>query len=132
MRMARDVLREEDRAGTGAPHGHALGDALAGLGDDLVRLGELFDRRALAPRADERVDIVELFRPAHVDRVGTERAESFEMLSEVALETENADARARRSTGVLTSRGRQGVRRAGSSRARARASVRRDRAKPQR
>src|SRR5436853_1663606 len=128
MRMARHVLREEDRAGAGAPHRHAVGDALAELWDDLVTLCELSDRRALATGDDQRVDIVELLGPAHIDRIGAERAERCEMLGEVALKTEDTDPRARRSTGVLTSRGRQGVRRAGSSRAQARASARRARA----
>src|SRR5262249_34529007 len=98
---------------------------LAQLRDDLVALGQLADGRALAAGDDERVDVVELLGTAHVDRVRADALEDAQMLGEVALETEDADAR-----GLClraTSRGRQGVRRAGSSRARDRASARRDR-----
>src|SRR5712691_13506549 len=130
MRMTRHVLREEDRSGAGAPHRHAVGGSLADLRDDPVVLRELADRRALAARDDERVDVVELLGPAHVDTFRANAAERGEVLAEIALEAEDADASGL--VGAITSRGRQGVRRRGWSRARDHASALRDRARPRR
>jgi hypothetical protein len=115
MRMTRNVLLEEDRSGAGPPHGHPSRGSLAQLRDDPVLLRELADRRALTAGDDERVDVVELLRPAHVDTVYADLAQPIEVLAEIALEAEDADAR-----GLgwdPTSRGRQGVRRRGWSRA---------------
>ncbi len=91
--MTGHVLREEDRSGAGAPHRHPSLRALLELRDDPVVLRELADRRALAAGDDERVDVVELFRPAHVDAIGADGAQRAEVLAEVALEAEDADAR---------------------------------------
>ena len=67
MRVAGNVLRDEDGAGARAPHRHALGDAVLELVDDPVLAGELADRRALAAGDDQRVDLVELLGAADVD-----------------------------------------------------------------
>src|SRR5207248_9419018 len=108
MGMAGNIFREEDRAGTRAPHRHAVGHALAQLGDDLVALGELADRRARAPRDDERGDVIKLRWTAHVYPFGSDPLEGAQVLGEIALEAEDADA-----SGLgwgFTSRGRQDVR----------------------
>src|SRR6266540_6990029 len=109
MRMTRHILREEDRSGAGAPDRHTILRALAKLRDDPVLICELADRRALAARDDECVDVVELFRSAHVDTVCADAAQRAEVLAEVALEAEDADASGLART--ITSRGRQDVRR---------------------
>src|SRR5947207_1226646 len=96
MRMTGHVLREEDRSGAGAPHRHPLCGTFAELRNDPVALRELPDRRALAARDDEPVDVVELLWPTHVDPLRTHAAEGGEVLAEIALETEDADARRRR------------------------------------
>src|SRR5687767_2063797 len=57
MRMAGNVLREEDRSGAGAPYRHPVPRAFAQLRDDAVVLRELADRRALTAGDDERVDV---------------------------------------------------------------------------
>src|SRR5439155_832514 len=95
-RMTGHVLREEDRSGAGAPHRHPLCGTFAELRNDPVALRELPDRRALAARDDEPVDVVELLWPTHVDPLRTHAAEGGEVLAEIALETEDADARRRR------------------------------------
>ena len=91
--MPRHVFREEDRARAGAPHRHPLAHALTQLRDDLVPRRELADRRALAAGDDERVDVVELLGSAHIDRVRADAAQRAQVFGEVALETEDADAR---------------------------------------
>ena len=55
-------------------------------------LGELPDRRALAPGDDERIDLIELIGSAHIDGIGAESFEGVEVLAEVALKTEDAGA----------------------------------------
>src|SRR5258706_9697681 len=92
MRVAGYVLRDEDRPGAGAPHRHAAGDPFPQLRDDPVPLGELADGRALAAGDDQRVDVVELIRPAHITCLGTDAGQNAQVLGEVALETEDADA----------------------------------------
>ena len=94
--MTGHVLREEDRSGAGAPHRHPLCGTFTELRNDPVALRELPDRRALAARDDEPVDVVELLWPTHVDPLRTHAAEGGEVLAEIALETEDADARRRR------------------------------------
>ena len=54
--------------------------------------GELSDRGALSARNDERVDVIELFGTAHVDRLGAEPLEGREVFAEIALEPEDAGA----------------------------------------
>src|SRR2546425_510989 len=93
VRMAGHVLRHEDRPRARAPHRHPRGGAIAQLLDDPVLLRELSDRRALAARDDERVDLVKLLRAAHVDRFHTEPIERGEVLRKVALETQDTGAR---------------------------------------
>src|SRR5437899_4791064 len=93
VRMAGHVLGNEDRPGAGAPDRHPLGDAVAELLDDPVLLRELADGRALTPGDDERIDLAELLRPAHVDRGDPEPTERGEVLREVALQPEDARAR---------------------------------------
>src|SRR5688572_5825727 len=92
MRMTGDVLREEDRSGASAPHRHPGRGPLAQFRDDAVVLGELADRRALTAGDDERVDVVELLRPPHVDTVGADIAQRTQVLAEIALKAEDADA----------------------------------------
>src|SRR5437870_889407 len=94
MRMTWHNLREEDRSSAGAPHRHALCGAFAEFRGDPVVLRELADRRALAARDDERVDLVELLGAAHVDAFSADAAECGEVLAEIALKAEDADARA--------------------------------------
>ena len=53
---------------------------------------ELADRGAFAAGNDERIDVIELLRPAHVDGVGPESLEGVEVLAEIALEAEDAGA----------------------------------------
>src|SRR5947207_4178117 len=89
VRMVRNVLRDEDRAGARAPHRHAFGDAVLELVDDPVLARELPDRRALAAGNDQCVDLVELLGPADVDAFHAESIERGEVFSEIALETEN-------------------------------------------
>src|SRR5258706_14932673 len=113
MRVAGYVLRDEDRTGAGAPHRHPAGDPFPQLRDDPVALGELADGRALAAGNDQRVDVVELIGPTHITRLGTDAGQDAQVLGEVALETEDADARGL--CLATTSRGRQGVRPAGSA-----------------
>ena len=96
MGMAGHVRGDEDRTRAGPPHRHARRGALLELGDDPVVRGELADRRALAARDDERVDLVELLGAPHVDRLDAEVAQRREVLGEVPLETEDAGARGRR------------------------------------
>ena len=93
VRMTGNVLRDEDRACTCAPHRHAFGDAVLELVDDPVLAGELADRRALAAGDDQRVDLVELLGSADVDAFHAEPIERGEMFREVALETEDPGAR---------------------------------------
>src|SRR5688572_6615762 len=115
MRVTGTVLREKDRPRACPPHRHPGRRAVAELRDDPVVLRELADRGALAAGDDQRVDVVELLRPAHVDTVGADLAQRIQVLAEIALEAEDADA-----SGLgwrFTSRGRQGVRRRGWSRA---------------
>ena len=92
MRMTGNILREKDRARACPPYGHPGRRAVAQLRDDPVVLRELADRRALAAGDDERVDVVELLRPPHVDTVGADLAQPIEVLAEIALEAEDADA----------------------------------------
>jgi hypothetical protein len=108
----------------------ALRDAVLELVDDPVLARELADRRALAARDDERVDVIELLGPAHVDAFHTETVERGEMFREVALKTENACACGQRA--AITNRGLQVVLVPGSSRAKGRASPRRVHEKPRR
>jgi hypothetical protein len=53
---------------------------------------ELADRRALAARDDEGIDVIELLGTADIDCLGPESLECFEVLAEIALETEDAGA----------------------------------------
>jgi hypothetical protein len=115
MRMTGNVLREKDGAGAGPPNGHSGRGALAELRDDPVVVRQLSDRGALTAGDDERVDVIELLGPAHVDTVGADIAQRAEMLAEVALEAEDADASGQGF--AITNRGLQGVRRRGWSRA---------------
>src|SRR2546423_2729743 len=66
VRMAGDLLRDEDRARARAPHGHALGDAVLELVDDAVLARELAGRRAPAPRDDGALGAVERLKSAGV------------------------------------------------------------------
>ncbi len=92
MRMTGHIAGDEDRAGTGTPHGHAGSDPRPKLWDEAVLLGELADRRALATWDHERVDVIELLGTAHIDGRGAESFEGVEMLAEVALKAEDAGA----------------------------------------
>ena len=92
MGMAGHVARDEDRAGAGPPHRHAVGHALIELRDEAVLRGELADRRALAAGDDQRVDVIELLGTADVDGLRTDALESLAMLAEVALQAEDAGA----------------------------------------
>ena len=92
MRMTGDVFGNEDRTGTGSPDGHAFGRTVAQLLDEAVLARELTDRRALTARNDERVDRIELLRPADVDGFDADALERRQVLREVALETEDAGA----------------------------------------
>src|SRR5437867_12532092 len=109
MRVAGDVLREEDGARARAPHRKSGGDPFTNLWDDPVALGELADGGALPAGDDQRIDVIELLGPTHVDGLGTDAGQDAQMLGEVALEAEDADARGL----CATSRGRQDARRAG-------------------
>jgi len=53
---------------------------------------ELADRRALAARNHQRIDLIELLRSAYVDGFGAQPLECVEVLAEVALEAEDAGA----------------------------------------
>ena len=90
VRMTGHLARDEDRTGTRSPHRHALGDARPKLWDEAVVLGELADGRALATGYDERVDVVELLRPAHVHGGRAQAFEGVEVLAEVSLKSEDA------------------------------------------
>src|SRR5438552_561648 len=128
VRVAGHLFRDEDRARARAPHGHAFGDAILELVDDPVLARELADRRALATRDDQRVDLVELLRPADIDAFDAEAIERGEMFREVALKTEDAGARGQRA--AVTNRGLQVVLAPGSTRAKVPAWPRRVRATP--
>src|SRR5438034_10202203 len=64
VRVAGHLFRDEDRARARAPHRHTFGDAILELVDDPVLARELADRRALATRGDQRVDLGELLGPS--------------------------------------------------------------------
>jgi hypothetical protein len=49
-------------------------------------------RTRLAAGDDQRIDVVELLRLAHIDRVGAEPLEGVEVLAKIALEAEDACA----------------------------------------
>src|SRR5438552_13612931 len=128
VRMAGDLFGDEDRARARPPDGHAFGDAVLELVDDDVLARELSDGRALATRDDQRIDLVELLGPEHIDAFDAEPIERSEMLREIILQTEDAGARGQRA--AITNRGLQVVLAPGSTRAKDRASPRRVRAKP--
>jgi hypothetical protein len=92
MRVAGHIAGDEDGARAGPPDGHAVGDPLLELRDESVQERELADRRALPARNDERVDIVQLLRPANIDGVAAESLEGVEMLAEIALQAEDTGA----------------------------------------
>src|SRR5207247_1782955 len=128
VRVAGHLFRDEDRARARAPHGHAFGDAILELVDDPVLARELADRRALATRDAQRLDLVELLQPASIHAFDAEAIERGEMFREVALKTEDAGARGQRA--AVTNRGLQVVLAPGSTRAKVPAWPRRVRATP--
>src|SRR5207249_11877223 len=89
MGVARDLFGDEDRARACPPDGHAFGDAVLELVDDAVLARELSDGRALATRDDQRIDLVELLGPTHIDAFDAEPIERSEMLREVPRQTED-------------------------------------------
>src|SRR5687767_12741988 len=91
MRVPGNVLREEDRPRACPPHRHPGRGTFPQLRDDPVVLRELADRGALAAGNDQRVDVVELLRPAHVDTHDTDLSQRIEMRTEIALEADDVD-----------------------------------------
>ena len=60
---------------------------------EVAEAGKLPDRGGLAAGDDQALDPVQLFGPAHADRVGPGLAQRADVLSDVALQREHADRR---------------------------------------
>ncbi len=88
------VVRQQNHAGTGPVDRKALGNVLAQRVSQLERARELVDGRGFPAGNNEAVKVVQLSRAADADGGGTGCFDGVEVLTEVALERKDADAKA--------------------------------------
>ena len=89
-----DAVGEQDQPGARAVHRHARRDRVADRLAHAERARELVDDARLAAGDHEAVDARELGRAAHQVHVRAELGQHARVLADVALEGEDADARA--------------------------------------
>src|SRR6266511_3377691 len=81
-----DPPGHQDRAGASAPQRHPQPRALANWDQQLVQHQQLADRRALAARNNQTIDLLKMFREPHLLCGYADAAESLFVLAKVALE----------------------------------------------
>src|SRR5437867_1944792 len=91
LRRALDLSRQDDETRAGAEDRLAGAVELLDGGHEVPRLHELQQGRRLAPGDDEPLDVVELGRLSHLDRLDAAFLQRFGVEREVALEGEDPD-----------------------------------------
>ena len=85
-------LGEQDHAGAGAEHRRAAARQRRDRLAQAVGVDQLAHGGRLAAGQDQRVEVDEVARQAHLDRLGADVADGGDVLADGALQGEDADA----------------------------------------
>ena len=89
----RDAVGKQDHAGTGPEQRRPGACQRQDRITESVDVDQLAHGRRLAPRQDQRVEVDEIARQADLDRLGADVANRGQVLADVTLQREHADAR---------------------------------------
>lgn len=90
-----DIGGQENHSRAGSVDGKTFGDAFPQGSDQLEGAGQFVDGRGFSSGNDQPVQAVKLLRPADADGFGAGGLCGAEVLAEVALQRQHADAQAR-------------------------------------
>ncbi|HJV08801.1 MAG TPA: hypothetical protein VJ653_03945 [Acidimicrobiales bacterium] len=88
-----DLGSQQDQTRAGAEDGQAGGQALPERAGELRRLEEAADGRRLPAGEDKRLDLGQVARQAHLDRLRADVADGGHVLADRALHGEDTDTR---------------------------------------
>src|SRR5262245_46622219 len=88
---ALDLSRQQDHTGARSKNGFARRVELLERGNEVPGIEQLQQRRALAARHDESIDLIELAGHAHLERWNADTLERLLVKRKVSLESQNTN-----------------------------------------